>query len=41
VEPLRFTLPVDQSGSMVREDRRASMDHTLSQHGGQFAGSIS
>lgn len=30
-QPLRLTLLVDQSGSMVREDRRASMEHALSQ----------
>ncbi len=28
-QPLRLTLLVDQSGSMVREDRRAAMDHAL------------
>ena len=33
VQPLRLTLLVDQSGSMVREDRRASMEHALSQLG--------
>ncbi len=33
-QPLRLTLLVDQSGSMVREDRRASMEHALSQLGG-------
>ena len=32
-QPLRLTLLVDQSGSMVREDRRASMEHALSQLG--------
>jgi Mg-chelatase subunit ChlD len=32
-QPLRLTLLVDQSGSMVREDRRASMDHALAQLG--------
>ena len=31
VQPLRLTLLVDQSGSMVREDRRASMEHALAQ----------
>ena len=30
MQPLRLTLLVDQSGSMVREDRRASMEHALS-----------
>ncbi|MEY3895762.1 MAG: hypothetical protein RLZZ214_1282 [Verrucomicrobiota bacterium] len=33
VQPLRLTLLVDQSGSMVREDRRASMEHALAQLG--------
>jgi len=33
VQPLRLTLLVDQSGSMVREDRRAAMDHALQQLG--------
>ncbi len=33
-QPLRLTLLVDQSGSMVREDRRASMEHALSQLAG-------
>ena len=33
-QPLRLTLLVDQSGSMVREDRRAAMDHALAQLGG-------
>jgi Mg-chelatase subunit ChlD/capsular polysaccharide biosynthesis protein len=33
IQPLRLTLLVDQSGSMVREDRRASMEHALSQLG--------
>ncbi|MCU0751174.1 MAG: hypothetical protein MUF13_16675, partial [Akkermansiaceae bacterium] len=28
-QPLRLTLLVDQSGSMVREDRRAAMDKAL------------
>ncbi len=32
-QPLRLTLLVDQSGSMVREDRRAAMEHALSQLG--------
>jgi Mg-chelatase subunit ChlD len=32
-QPLRLTLLVDQSGSMVREDRRASMEHALDQLG--------
>lgn len=32
-QPLRLTLLVDQSGSMVREDRRASMEHALAQLG--------
>jgi Mg-chelatase subunit ChlD len=32
-QPLRLTLLVDQSGSMVREDRRAAMDQALSQLG--------
>jgi len=31
IQPLRLTLLVDQSGSMVREDRRAAMEHALSQ----------
>ena len=33
-QPLRLTLLVDQSGSMVREDRRAAMDHALTQLAG-------
>jgi Mg-chelatase subunit ChlD len=33
VQPLRLTLLVDQSGSMVREDRRAAMEHALAQLG--------
>ncbi|RYD23459.1 MAG: DUF3520 domain-containing protein [Verrucomicrobiaceae bacterium] len=33
-QPLRLTLLVDQSGSMVREDRRAAMDRALSQLSG-------
>ena len=33
-QPLRLTLLVDQSGSMVREDRRAAMEHALAQLGG-------
>ncbi len=33
VQPLRLTLLVDQSGSMVREDRRDAMEHALSQLG--------
>ncbi len=33
-QALRLTLLVDQSGSMVREDRRAAMDHALGQLGG-------
>lgn len=33
VQPLHLTLLVDQSGSMVREDRRAAMDHALAQLG--------
>ena len=33
-QPLRLTLLVDQSGSMVREDRRASMEHALAQLAG-------
>ncbi len=33
-QPLRLTLLVDQSGSMVREDRRAAMEHALTQLGG-------
>ncbi len=33
-QPLRLTLLVDQSGSMVREDRRAAMQHALTQLGG-------
>ncbi|MGL4400696.1 MAG: YfbK domain-containing protein [Luteolibacter sp.] len=33
VQPLRLTLLVDQSGSMLREDRRASMEHALDQLG--------
>lgn len=33
MQPLRLTLLVDQSGSMVREDRRASMEHALAQLG--------
>ena len=33
IQPLRLTLLVDQSGSMVREDRRASMEHALAQLG--------
>jgi Domain of unknown function (DUF3520)/von Willebrand factor type A domain/von Willebrand factor len=32
-QPLRLTLLVDQSGSMVRDDRRASMEHALAQLG--------
>ncbi|HEX7262381.1 MAG TPA: von Willebrand factor type A domain-containing protein [Luteolibacter sp.] len=32
-QPLRLTLLVDQSGSMVREDRRAAMEHALAQLG--------
>lgn len=32
-QPLRLTLLVDQSGSMVREDRRAAMEHALDQLG--------
>ncbi|MES2476689.1 MAG: von Willebrand factor type A domain-containing protein [Verrucomicrobiota bacterium] len=32
-QPLRLTLLVDQSGSMVREDRRAAMDKALQQLG--------
>lgn len=31
LQPLRLTLLVDQSGSMVRDDRRVAMDHALSQ----------
>ncbi len=33
-QPLRLTLLVDQSGSMVREDRRAAMTNALKQLGG-------
>lgn len=33
-QPLRLTLLVDQSGSMVREDRRAAMERALSQLSG-------
>jgi Mg-chelatase subunit ChlD len=33
VQPLRLTLLVDQSGSMVREDRRAGMEYALAQLG--------
>ena len=33
-QPLRLTLLVDQSGSMVREDRRAAMEQALAQLGG-------
>ncbi|MEO5915474.1 MAG: von Willebrand factor type A domain-containing protein [Luteolibacter sp.] len=33
-QPLRLTLLVDQSGSMVREDRRAAMENALKQLGG-------
>jgi Mg-chelatase subunit ChlD len=33
VQPLRLTLLVDQSGSMVREDRRAAMEYALAQLG--------
>ncbi|RYD61516.1 MAG: DUF3520 domain-containing protein [Verrucomicrobiaceae bacterium] len=33
-QPLRLTLLVDQSGSMVREDRRAAMEKALSQLSG-------
>ena len=33
-QPLRLTLLVDQSGSMVREDRRAAMEQALKQLGG-------
>ena len=33
IQPLHLTLLVDQSGSMVREDRRASMEHALAQLG--------
>ncbi len=33
-QALRLTLLVDQSGSMVREDRRAAMDHALAQLSG-------
>ena len=34
LQPLRLTLLVDQSGSMVREDRRAAMANALKQLGG-------
>lgn len=33
-QPLRLTLLVDQSGSMIREDRRAAMANALKQLGG-------
>jgi Mg-chelatase subunit ChlD/capsular polysaccharide biosynthesis protein len=33
-QPLRLTLLVDQSGSMVREDRRTAMEHALTQLAG-------
>ncbi len=33
-QPLRLTLLIDQSGSMVREDRRAAMANALKQLGG-------
>ncbi len=37
-QPLRLTLLVDQSGSMVREDRRAAMNKALAGLGGLLTG---